>query len=91
MYCKKCGNPLPNEGLTCKFCGAMMEKEQIVQQKGAYQEKKWQTRLKSELYGMDKINYQNEKENKKNFPFGIFLIIGVLIILIVIAILINVN
>ena len=92
MYCKKCGNPLPNEGFTCKFCGAMMESNQIAQQKNNLQERKWQTRTKSELYGMEKINYQKEEqENKKNFPLGVFLIFGVLIILIVIAILINMN
>ena len=29
MKCKNCGNALPNEGITCKFCGALMDQSQI--------------------------------------------------------------
>ena len=29
MKCKKCGSPLPSEGVACKFCGILMDQEQI--------------------------------------------------------------
>ena len=29
MKCKNCGNPLPGSGVVCKFCGALMDREQI--------------------------------------------------------------
>ena len=29
MKCKRCGKPLPNEGVTCKFCGMLMSSDEI--------------------------------------------------------------
>ena len=29
MRCRKCGNPLPNNDIFCRFCGEGMTQEQI--------------------------------------------------------------
>ena len=29
MNCKRCGKPLPSEGVTCKFCGMLMSNDEI--------------------------------------------------------------
>lgn len=90
MFCKKCGNPLPKEGYMCKFCGAMMDKNQIENQNKLMKDNHYQPKLKSELYGMEKINYQeNERKEEKSFlPYAI--IGGVIIFLIILAIIINI-
>ena len=86
MFCQKCGNPLPKEGYICKFCGAMMTNDQIEKQKKYMEENKFKPKLKSELYGVEKINYeQREKDSKK---LGVFLVLGILIFLIILAIII---
>ena len=33
MICKNCKNPLPSDGIMCKFCGTLMSQEQINAQK----------------------------------------------------------
>ena len=81
MVCQKCGNQLPNEGFVCKFCGAMMTDEQIEQQKNYLKERRFQPKLKSELYGI---------ENNPKFK-AILIIAGVIIFLIILAILINIS
>lgn len=86
MFCQKCGNPLPKEGYICKFCGAMMTESQIEKQKNYMQENKFKPKLKSEMYGVEKINYQESEKNSKNL--GIFLVLGILIFLIILAIII---
>jgi len=85
MYCKKCGAALPSHGFICKSCGAMMDSEQIKEQKEYLKENKNNNEviLKSDLYGV-KHNYEKNKDNK---VLGAFLIILVLLILIIIAIL----
>ena len=90
MFCKKCGNPLPKEGYICKFCGAMMDKNQVENQNKLMKENSYQPKFKTELYGGEKINYQeNEHKEEKNFlPYAI--IGGVIIFLIILAIIINI-
>ncbi len=87
MYCHKCGKYLPNEGYVCKFCGALMTKEQIENQK-RLNNKASSVKLKSELYGGERIIYKKEKE--KNNLTGIFFILGIIIFLIILAIILNV-
>ncbi len=91
MICQKCGNQLPNEGFVCKFCGAMMTSEQIEQQKNYLKEKRFQPKLKSELYGIEKIDYREEKEQNNPKLKAVFIIGGVIIFLIILAILINIS
>ena len=75
MFCQKCGNPLPKEGYICKFCGAMMGRDQIEKQKEYMKEHQYDPKLKSELYGQEKINYNTEKDKNKNLGFLIILAI----------------
>lgn len=91
MYCKKCGSPLPNDGYICKFCGTMVAKDQIKEQKELIKEHKYDQRLKTEKYGQAKINYQTEEKPKENKFLGIAIIVAVIIFLIILAILLNVN
>ena len=91
MVCQKCGNQLPNEGFVCKFCGAMMTDEQIEQQKNYLKERHFQPKLKSELYGIEKINYQKEEAQNNPKIKAILIIVGVIIFLIILAILINIS
>lgn len=88
MICKKCGNPLPREGFVCKFCGAMMDEKQIAQQKEYMKTIKKRPILKSELYGMEKINYPKEKNPKISKGVVTFILISLIIFLIILAIII---
>lgn len=91
MFCKKCGNPLPKEGYICKFCGAMMEKDQIEKQNKLLKDNRFGTKLKSELYGVEKIKYESETPKEEN-KFRPYLIIGgVIIFLIILAIIMYVT
>ena len=51
MKCKNCGNPLPNEGITCKFCGALMDQSQINYQNKMNDKNNKKITLLSEKYG----------------------------------------
>lgn len=87
MKCKNCGNPLPSEGIICKFCGALMDQSQINYQNKMKDKDNKRIMLLSEKYGHEnKIEYREEKENK---ILGLAIIIFILVILIVFAILIN--
>ena len=92
MFCKKCGNPLPKEGYICKFCGAMMDKDQIAKQNDYIKENRFNSsKLKSELYGVEKINYDQDQDAKEENRFlGIAIVIGVIIFLIILAIIMNI-
>lgn len=95
MICNKCGKALPNEGAVCKFCGAMMDQNQIEMQKKMQDpNQNFQAKLLSDRYGVDKkIFYKNEKEEqpKENKMMGAIVIIIVLLIIIFLAILINIG
>jgi len=89
MYCKKCGAALPSHGFICKNCGAMMDTEQIKEQKEYLKNegnKKMEVNLLSDRYSSEPIerNYQKHKENKY---LGALLIVLVVVVLIIIAIL----
>ena len=85
--CKNCGSPLPNEGVVCKFCGVMMNKDQYDEQvktNGREQEK---LKLLSEKYGTHQnIEYSKVKENKLT---GLLIVLGVLLFLMVLVIIIS--
>ena len=88
MKCKNCGNPLPNEGITCKFCGALLDQSQINYQNKMNDKNNKKITLLSEKYGHEnKIEYREIKENK---VLGLIVISIVLLFLIVLAILINI-
>ena len=89
MNCKRCGKPLPKWGITCKFCGALMDQEQIDYQKKMNDKTQQQIELLSEKYGYDKnIVYRNQKENK---VVGLIVIVVILLFLIILTILVNVR
>ena len=88
MKCKRCGKPLPNEGVTCKFCGMLMSSDEInTMRKNSIKEDK-RLRMLQEKYASNKQDdYEKPKENKL---FGIIFITIVLLILIIITIIVNV-
>ena len=64
MYCNNCGNPLPNKGAVCSFCGAMMDKNQIEANK-EYNKTNNNIELKTEKYGYQN-NFEFRSEKKEN-------------------------
>lgn len=89
MYCKKCGAALPSRGYVCKSCGAMMDSDQIKEQKEHIkneENKKIELNFLSDRYSKEPIqrNYGKIKENKY---LGAVFIILIVIILIIFAIL----
>ena len=86
MYCKRCGSALPSHGFVCKNCGAMMDSNQIREQKEHMKNdnSKTSVNLLSEQYGVDRGNLKKGKENKF---LGAIIIILVLVLLIIFAIL----
>ena len=88
MNCKRCGKPLPNRGVTCTFCGMLMNQEQIDYQNKMNDKHNERIELLSEKYGRENsVEYRQPKENK---ALGLAVIIVVLVILIIFAILISV-
>ncbi len=88
MKCKNCGNPLPGSGVVCKFCGALMDREQINYQNKMKDKENQRIMLLSEKYGHEnKIEYREKKENK---ILGLAVILIILVFLILLTILINV-
>lgn len=88
MNCKRCGRPLPSRGVTCKFCGTLMDQEQIDFQKKMNDNHENRLELLSEKYGHEnKIEYRESKENK---ILGLVIIVIVLLFLIILTILVNV-
>ena len=87
--CKNCGSPLPNEGIVCKFCGVMMEKEQYDYQQNMKNKNDEKLKLLSEKYGTKlNIEYNEKKENK---ILGLAIILGVLLFLTILVIIINIG
>lgn len=91
MICKKCGKALPGEGVTCKFCGAMMDQSQLEERRAMSDpNQKFNAHLMSDRYGIDKSNIFNKEDApKENKALGAALILIILLILIVLVILIN--
>lgn len=88
MICKRCKKPLPNNSITCQFCGMLMSQEQIEYQQKMNDKDSRRIELLSEKYGKEnKIEYNNKKENK---ILGLIIIVIILLILITLTILINV-
>ena len=88
MICKRCGAALPNTGVVCMQCGAMMSKEQIEEQK-KWQEINKQTnnvQLMSEKYKSNKENFKyNSEDKKENKLLGLLIIVGVFTLILLIA------
>ncbi len=88
MQCKRCGKALPSNGISCKFCGALMDQEQINMRNNLQDKENKRIELLSEKYGqIQNIEYQKPKENK---ILGLIIIILVLLFLIILAIILNV-
>lgn len=89
MYCKKCGKALPSHGYICKFCGTMMDIDQIkIQKENLRNERneRIEVNLASDKYSKEPIN-RNYEKRRENKYLGAILILAVMIILLVIAIL----
>ena len=87
MNCNRCGAPLPDKGIVCKFCGAAMSPEQLKYMQRMQEKDKKQIQLLSEKYGQE--NNINYRENKENKVLGLIIIIIVLVFLGILTILIN--
>lgn len=88
MVCKNCGKALPSEGITCKFCGALLSQDQLNYQNKMRDKENRKLELLTEKYGVqNKVEYQDKKENKL---LGLIVIIVVLLILIVLTICLNI-
>lgn len=92
MFCNKCGSSLPSEGAVCKFCGAMMDKDQIELRKKMNEknDNKNAPLLKSDRYGVEKTHIYNIDEKKNNKAIGLVVISVVVLFVILLAILLNV-
>lgn len=87
MKCSRCKNPLPSEGIVCKFCGALMDDKQIKEQNKYRDRNNEKIMLLSEKYGHNnKVEYREEKENK---ILGLVIICVVIIFLIILTLLLN--
>lgn len=87
MKCKRCGNSLPNDGIACKFCGTLMNQEQINYRNKMKDKDNERIVLLSEKYGHNNnLVYEKTKENKF---LGLLIILFVLLIIVILAILIN--
>ena len=87
MICKNCKNPLPSDGIVCKFCGTLMSQVQINDQRKYKDRENERIVLLSEKYGHEnKIEYRENKENK---ILGFISIVIVLLVLIFLAIPMN--
>lgn len=87
MKCKKCGSPLPSEGVACKFCGVLMDQEQINYRNKMNNKNNDRVVLLSEKYGhQNSIEYRNNKENKL---LGLVIISVILASLIILTVLVN--
>ncbi len=88
MQCKKCGQTLSGTGFICSNCGMMMDIDQIKEQKEKMKmEQKMNSLLVSEKYGHKDFIYQ-KREEKKIQGKGIFLFLGILLLIIFIGILV---
>lgn len=86
MECKRCGHVLPAAGFTCTNCGMMMSAEQIKMQQEEMNTKK-SLEMVSEKYGHKNFIYQKREESTKK-PKGIFLLLGLLLLIILIGLLV---
>lgn len=87
MKCSRCGNPLPSDGIVCKFCGALMDVKQINYQNKMRDKNVERIVLLSEKYGhKNDIEYREVKENK---ILGLIVISVIVVFLIILTILIN--
>jgi len=89
MICNRCGSALPNDGVTCIQCGAMMSKEQIEEQKKwkeLNKEHNKKVNLMSNKYNVNKENFSYDEEPKKeNKLLGLLVVVGVFLIIVLIA------
>lgn len=88
MECKKCGHPLPKTGFVCTNCGMMMSAEQIkIQRDNIKMENKMNALLVSEKYGHKNFIYEKREERKRKGK-GIFVLLGLLLLIILLGILV---
>lgn len=87
MFCKKCGAALPSHGFVCKSCGAMMDINQIKEQKEHIKENKNNNEINflSDKYSREPIKRNYEKHLEHKF-IGAIVIVVILLLLILLAI-----
>lgn len=87
MKCNRCKNPLPSDGIVCKFCGALMDEKQIKEQNKYRDRNNEKITMLSEKYGhKNDIGYRAEKENK---VLGLVIISVIIIFLIIMTLFLN--
>lgn len=83
MNCRRCGSVLPSEGFVCKVCGALMDTEQIQNQKANMQKQANQRpNLMSEQNGKYHIEHNTESVSNKGLMAAVMLIIIAFLIII---------
>lgn len=89
MNCKNCGKPLSGNGYVCKFCGVMMDEEQIKKQKSLIIPNN-KPLFVSEKYG-GKMQIYEKRSQKENKLIGFIIIMAVLLLIIILALIVYFN
>lgn len=88
MECKRCKSPLPPTGFICGNCGMMMSEEQIkIQKENRKVNHNLKTELVSEKYGHKDFIYKKREETKSKY-IGIFVLVGILFGILLLALLV---
>ncbi len=86
MNCKRCQAPLPLTGYICPHCGKMMTLDQIKVQKEQMKiNNNTPFQMVSEKYGHKQFIYKKREEEKKKY-WGLFLILGILLLVFLIGV-----
>lgn len=84
MNCKRCGRVLPNKGLICTSCGAVMEEEQIKRQKELIKMQNPNNKIEmvTERYGKKLLYEKRTEEKMKNKSLFLFFLLFIIIVFI---------
>ncbi len=88
MNCKKCGKALGTDIGACPFCGAMMTNEQLKIYVEDKKERNKRPELITEKYTGKPMKIERNETYQEKKLWGILLILGTLLILLIIVLLI---
>ena len=90
MRCERCGKALGTERAVCPFCGAALTPKQMKVFKEEKKKKQYDVDMVLERYGMAPIKYE-KPQNSENKWLGLFVVLGVLLILVIIVFILVLN